>query len=65
MVYADSGRGIYNAELAEGDEVVVVGLKGLEGFRSQRGLELAGPGHYGFDIDYVPIEELVGETRRG
>ncbi len=65
LVYADSGRGIYNAELAEGDEVVVVGLKGLEDFRSQRGLELAGPGHFGFDIDYVPIEELVGETRRG
>jgi DUF917 family protein len=65
LVYADSGRGMCNAELAEGDQVVVVGLKGLKGFRTQRGLELAGPGHYGFDIDYVPIEDLMGKARRG
>ncbi|MGD8491499.1 MAG: DUF917 domain-containing protein [Anaerolineae bacterium] len=59
LVHRADGRGIYNAELAEGDEVVAVGIKGVDGFRSERGLALAGPGHFGFDVPYVPIEELL------
>ncbi|NPA91657.1 MAG: DUF917 domain-containing protein [Chloroflexi bacterium] len=61
LVYKDSGVGITNTDLKAGDEVVVVGMKGLEGFRTEFGLnEAAGPRYFGFDIDYVPIEELVG-----
>ena len=45
--------------IKEGDEVVAIGMKGLDGFRSEMGLSLAGPRHFGFDIDYVPIEELM------
>jgi DUF917 family protein len=59
LVYQDCGRGIYNSELREGDQVVAIGIRGVEGFRTEKGLELAGPGHFGFDIDYVPIEMLV------
>ena len=39
--------------------MAVIGLKGLESFRSQKGLGCAGPRYFGFDIDYVPIEELI------
>jgi len=53
------GRGIYNTDFREGEEVVAVGMKGVEGFRTEQGLKLAGPRHFGFDIDYVPIEELM------
>jgi len=59
LVYQENGRGIYNAELKVGDQVAVIGIKGVEAFRSEEGLELAGPRHFGFDIDYVPIEDLV------
>jgi hypothetical protein len=59
LVYQENGRGINNAELKEGDEVVAIGISGVEAFRCEAGLELAGPRHFGFDIDYVPIEELV------
>ena len=59
LVHRGSGRGIYNAELKEGDAVAAVGMKGVEGFRTEKGLELAGPGHFGFDIEYVPIEDLM------
>ena len=61
LVYKDSGRGIGNAELREGDRVAAIGMKGVEGFRTARGLELAGPRHFGFDIDYVPIELLLDD----
>lgn len=62
LVYRENGRGIYNAELKEGDEVAVVGMKGVEGFRTEYGLTLAGPGHFGFEIDYRPIEVLMAEA---
>ncbi len=39
--------------------MVAIGMKGLDGFRSEMGLSLAGTKHFGFDIDYVPIEELM------
>jgi DUF917 family protein len=58
-VHTQSGKGIYNAALKVGDEVTAIGMRGLEDFRSEHGLNLAGPRHFGFDIDYVPIEELV------
>ena len=59
LVHKGSGRGIYNAELKEGDRVVAIGMKGVEGFPTEKGLALARPGHFGFDIDYVPIEDLL------
>lgn len=59
LVYREDGRGIYNGELKEGDEVVAIGIEGVEAFRTEAGLKLAGPRHFGFDIDYRPIEDLV------
>ena len=59
FVYRENGRGVYNAELQEGDEVSVVGMKGVEGFRTKFGLSLAGPERFGFDIEYIPIEDLT------
>ncbi len=59
LLYQESGRGIYNADLKEGDKVTVIGIKGEKAFRTEHGLNLAGPRHFGFDIDYVPIEELM------
>jgi DUF917 family protein len=55
-----SGEGITNTDVKEGDEVAAVGIKGLEVFRTEFGLDhAAGPRYFGFDIDYVPIEELM------
>lgn len=60
LVYKESGLGTTNTLIKEGDEIVAVGIKGLESFRTEFGLnEAAGPRYFGFDIDYVPIEELM------
>lgn len=60
LVYKGSGEGTTNTLIKEGDEVVAVGMKGLEAFRSKFGLdEASGPHYFGFDIDYVPIETLM------
>lgn len=64
LIYCESGRGICNAELKAGDQVVAVGMKGVEAFRTESGLKMAGPRYFGFDIDYVPIEDLICEYPR-
>ncbi len=60
LAYLESGEGTTNTLIKEGDKVVAVGMKGLEAFRTEFGLNQAsGPRYFGFDIDYVPIEDLV------
>jgi DUF917 family protein len=61
IVIADraTGEGYTNTVIDVGHEVAVVGIRGLEAFRTKRGLACAGPRYFGFDIDYRPIEELL------
>lgn len=61
LVIADqtTGEGITNTRLERGMKVSVVGVKGLEAFRTEAGLAAAGPQHFGFTIDYQPIEVLA------
>jgi len=54
-----TGEGFTNTDLDAGHQVAVLGIKGLEVYRSERGLAAAGPRYFGFDIDYVPIEEIM------
>jgi len=61
IVGRETGEGITNTLIDAGHQVAVVGIKGLEAFRSERGLAGAGPRYFGFDIDYVPIEKLMEE----
>jgi len=56
----ENGHGIYNSALKEGDEVVVLGMRAPKAFRSDAGLALMGPRYFGFDIEYRPIEDLLG-----
>ena len=39
-------------------EVVMVGVPAPEQWRSEKGIELIGPRHFGFDFEYTPIEKL-------
>jgi DUF917 family protein len=62
LAYKGTGEGTTNTLIKAGDQVVAVGIKGLEAFRTEFGLnEAAGPRYYGFDIDYVPVETLMAE----
>ncbi len=39
-------------------EVVMVGVPAPEQWRNEKGIELIGPRHFGFDFEYTPIEKL-------
>ena len=54
-----SGEPVLNSELREGDEVYAIAAPAPSIWRTEKGLELFGPKHFGFNYDYVPVEELV------
>lgn len=58
VVRRDSGEPIINTYLSEGESVAVLGMAHPL-YRTEKGLEVLGPRHFGFDLDYVPIEEAV------
>ena len=48
-----------NTILLEGAKVGVVGARANAKLRTAKALALLGPRHYGFDLDYAPIEEIL------
>jgi DUF917 family protein len=58
VVELKTAEPITNTDLKEGDTVAVIGAKN-EKYRTKEGIEIIGPKHYGYDIEYVPIENRV------
>ncbi|MCD6263896.1 DUF917 domain-containing protein [Candidatus Bathyarchaeota archaeon] len=57
-----TGWGLANfwpAEWEPGREVVIIGVKNDERWETPMGLKLFGPQHFFFDIEHVPIDQLV------
>lgn len=50
---------IPNHELKEEQSIAIIGMKSREVYRTPKGIELIGPKRYGFDLNYVPIEERL------
>jgi DUF917 family protein len=64
VITQDTGRPITNTNIKEGDNVSVLGLRGRDPFKTPKGLGVLGPKHFGYDITYVPIEQIMKEGRR-
>jgi DUF917 family protein len=60
LVEADTGEAITTERLRYGLRVVVLGIPCDEKWRTPAGVALGGPRHFGYDLDYVPVEELAG-----
>lgn len=58
----DSERGdpITTEELRYGFRVAVIAMPSDEKWRTPAGIELGGPRHFRYDIDFVPVEERFG-----
>lgn len=61
MLLLDDGEPVTNTELKEGMLVNGLAARAPPIWRTPRGLELFGPKHFGFDYEYVPVEELIAE----
>jgi uncharacterized protein len=54
-----TGKPIHTERLRYGQRVTIVALPCNPIWRTEKGLALAGPRAFGYDIDYVPIEEVA------
>ncbi len=59
LMDADSGTPYTNTLLPEGSRVGVVGAAADPKLRTPAALAVLGPAHYGYDIPYTPMEQLV------
>lgn len=56
----ETGEPLVNTYLSEGQQVAVVGRRRRDQFDSEAGLAALGPKHFGWDVPFTPIEELMG-----
>ena len=56
---ADSGAPITTEDMRYGFRVVIAGVPCDRRWRTAEGLALVGPRYFGYEIDYVPIEERL------
>lgn len=42
-----------------GKRVAIVGVRSARIWRSKRGIQIFGPRHFGYDMKYVPVEEIL------
>jgi hypothetical protein len=57
---AETGEPITTEGLRYGFRVVVLGIPCAPKWRTPEGLTLVGPRYFGYDVDYVPVEERLG-----
>ncbi len=61
IIESTTGEPITNTDIKPGDKVSVIGMETISTFRGSEGLKVLSPKHFGFDIEYKPIESLVTE----
>ncbi len=59
VVNAETAEPITNTYLTEGVNVAVIGAPANAHFRTPDGIAVLGPKHFGFDLEYKPIEDLA------
>lgn len=57
MVEEDTGEPITTEQLRYGFRVMVLAMPAHRHWRTAKGLEVVGPRYFGYDIDYVPVEQ--------
>ena len=62
---ADTGAAITTENLRYGFRVVVIGIACQPIWRTPAGLALAGPGHWGYEVEYVPVEMAERRAHSG
>jgi DUF917 family protein len=59
VVETETGYPVTNPYCRKGMKVSVLGFKAPEIWRTEKGLSVLNPRYFGFEVDYVPIEERV------
>lgn len=57
----ETGLPITTEGLRYGARCVVIGMPCDEKWRTKKGIETCGPSYFGYDVEYIPIEQLMKE----
>ncbi|NNU15507.1 DUF917 domain-containing protein [Parvularcula sp. ZS-1/3] len=60
VIDEETADGINNPDFVRGQKVRVLGFRCDPLWRTPQGLEVFSPGYFGYDADYIPIEERLG-----
>ena len=58
---SDTGMPITTEGLRYGARCVVVGMPSNPNWRTPKGIEVAGPRYFGYDLDFTTLEDLVNK----
>jgi uncharacterized protein len=56
----DTGEPVTTEGMRYGFRVAVIAIPCDSKWRSPKGLELVGPRYFGYDVDYIPVEDVYG-----
>ena len=56
----ESGTPITTETLRYGQRVIIIGMPCAPIWRTEKGLKQVGPRYFKYDLDYIPIEDLIG-----
>jgi hypothetical protein len=59
LVHSEDASPVLNPHLKRKDKVSVIGIPSEPVWRSPRAIEILGPRHFGFDIDFIPVERRI------
>jgi DUF917 family protein len=62
VVDTETADAIVTERVAYGQRVAVIAFPCDPVWRTEKGIMVAGPRSFGYDFDYVPVEELAGAT---
>jgi len=55
------GMPVTNPDVRSGSNVSVLAFPCAPQWRTPRGVEVLGPTHFGFDVDFAPVERFTAE----
>ncbi len=61
----ETARPVTTEGLRYGARVIVIGIPCTPKWRTPEGLAMVGPRYFGYDLDYIPVEERVRDGNRG
>ncbi|SCZ77957.1 DUF917 domain-containing protein [Acidaminobacter hydrogenoformans] len=64
IVDLETGEPIPNPKIIVGQNVAVIGISSKPQLRSKKAIDVLGPRYFGFDMDYIPIEDIVDTQKK-
>lgn len=58
---AETGLPITTEGMRYGARCVVIGMPCDPKWRTEKGIETCGPGYFGYEVEYIPVEELMSD----